>query len=345
MSDAAASPAPAPTAPAAAPAEAQAPEVQPSWEEAKAKALGTEPAPKPAPKGAKKPDAKTVANGQAPAENGAVETSKPVPAREWASLHHKQGKLKEQQAAFEQKYEAGKKELAALEARAAELEQRGKQLESLEMDPKAFVSFFAKKLGCSEAKVINSLNTFFLEGRSPTDLELDKVKADLKRRDERDTEKEKAATEQAKKDAEGAKRAKVEGYQRTIAAFVTEHADDYVHLPTFPPEAVASSAWARIQEHWTKTGQTVPLDKMLATLEAEEERKFQARQERAEKRKLGSAEAQNPERGGAGQTADHGGQQRPSTLNHQLATQRGTKARELSDREAWEESKRNSGIR
>lgn len=338
---AAASPAPAPSAPATAPAEPEGATPAPSWEEAKKAALDPGAPPKQG-----KPAPKKPATGQAPAADGAADESKPVPAREWASLKHQRQELGKKQAAFSEKYEAGKRELAALEARAAELETRGKQLEQLETDPKAFVTAFATKLGISEAKVINSLNTFFLEGRSPTDLELDKVKADLKRRDEKEAEAKKAADEQAKKDQQNQRKAKEDEYRRTIAGYVTEHADDYVHLPTFPAEAVASTAWARIQEHWQKTGESIPLDRMLATLEAEEERKFQARHERAEKRKLGAgAEPQNPARGGAGKTADHDGPQRPGTLNHQLASQRGTKSRELSDRESWEEAKRNSGIR
>ncbi len=295
----------------------------PTWEEAKGKAA---PAKKPA----------KAAETKEPAASEPEE--KTIAAREWAAYKHKTKLLKAREAAYEAKAADGQRSAAAIEARQAELEKRSQFLESIEMDPKAFVTHFAKKLGISETKVINQLNQFFLEGKNPVELELDKVKAKL-------SEKEKAD-----KDAEAAKetaaeQAKIDTYKVKIAEHVKARDDDYPLCGTYPPELVAEAAWERIKQHHARTGQSIPLDRILESLEKEEEAKFRKSEERY-KRKLGSAEQEpeNPLREGADKAASRVEQQRPSTLTHQLATTRTTNTRQLTDKEAWEEAKRNSGL-
>lgn len=318
------------------------------WEAAKAKALGKEPATpaKVAPKGKDKKTPEPAKADAAPAEEPAAEPGKEKPpsAREWAVLNHKREKLAKDQAAFNAKYEHGQKELAALETRAKELDARQAQLDALEGDPRAMIEHYGKKLGWSRGKVVNAINELLLdETKDPTGLKLAKLEQDLKRRDEEAAAKKERDAEEAKKADQQAREGKVSSYQRQIADFVKENADSYVHLPQFHAEDVAATAWRRIKSHYDKTKESLPLDEVLATLEAEEEQNFIAREERR-KRKLGSAEAQNPERGGADQAASREVQQRPSTLNHGLATQRGQPARQLSDREAWEEAKKRAGV-
>src|SRR5262252_4292641 len=268
--------------------------------------------------------------------------SKPVPAHEWGVLKHKRAKLARDEASFKERQAQGQRDMAALEARSKEVDRREQALEAMETDPKAFVSYFAKRLGVSEAKVINSLNTFFLEGRTPTDLELDKVKADLRRRDDEDKKRKEDEETEKKNAATAAERAKVGRYIGQIADFVTQNAARWDHLPEFSPEDVARTAWGRITSHYDQTGVSLPLDKVLDTLEAEEEKKFLARQDRRGRR-LSGGQTQDPEPSGAGK-AESTGQQRPQALNHGLATQRGSAARQLTDREAWEESKKRAGV-
>lgn len=319
------------------------------WEAAKARALSKEPA-APAKAAAKGKDKKTPepakADAAPPTEEPTAEPGKEKPpsAREWAVLNHKREKLAKDQAAFNAKYDHGQKELAALETRAKELDARQQQFDALDTDPRAMVEYMAKKLGLSRGKIVNTINELLLdESKNPSELRVAKLEQDLKRRDEEAAAKKERDAEDAKKADQQAREGKVTGYQRQIADFVKENADHYVHLTTFNEEDVAKTAWGRIKSHYDKTKESLPLDEVLATLEAEEEQKFVAREERR-KRKLGSAEAQNPERGGADQAASREVQQRPSTLNHGLATQRGQPARQLSDREAWEEAKKRAGV-
>lgn len=318
--------APAVTNGAAAPGESHA--EPPSWEEARDAATGEEGAPAP---GKPKTD-KT--KPETPEER-----KRRISAKEWNDYHSKRKGLALKQAEFDEKYSKGSQELAALEKRNGELEARAKHLDSLETDPKAFVEHFAKRMGMTPTKVVNALNEFFLENKDPTELKLSKLEADLKRRDEEYAERTKTEkTEQAKR----AEAQRVEGYKASIAERLKADADKYDFLPTYPPEAVANAAWARIEAHYAKTGQNIPLDKVLSILEGEEEKLYLAKEERR-KRRLGGAETpQTPARGGAAPVAlDEA--QRPSTLTNRLATQRSTQTRQLTDQEDWEEAKRGAG--
>src|SRR5262252_6070657 len=207
------------------------------WQEIRDKALkGEDAAPAKGKGKGKKPAVAIAKEAEAappppaePPDPTRPDESKPVPHREWAVLKHKREKLAKDEASFKERYAQGQRDVAALEARIKEVERREQALEAMETDPKAFISTFAKRLGVSEAKVINSLNTFFLEGRSPTDLELDKVKADLRRRDDEDKKRKEDEETEKKNAAQRASQQKVQGYIRDISSFVSANSANWVH--------------------------------------------------------------------------------------------------------------------
>lgn len=320
------SPAPAPQAPAEPSPQAAADDAT-AWQQARDKALDPGKAAEPA-----KANGKARAE-PAKAEDGKPDLTKPVPTREWQHLQRKREKLAARETELATREEKARQAEAAREARSKELDTRAQVVEALENDPKALIAHIAKKLGVSEAKAVNHINSFLLEGRSPVELEVDKLKAEQKRRDEA----EQTRREQAEKQSQ---QAKISGYLSEIAKHVTMRADDYTHLPAFPPELVAASAWERIKDHWEKTGISLPLDKVLETLESEEEKRYLIREERRKKR-LGAPPPSDPREGGPPVNRDTA--QRPNTLNHQLATQRST-GRAVSDDEDWTAIKRSAGI-
>ncbi len=305
----------------------------PEWGEVKKAAIGEDE--KPA-----KAKGKDKAADAAPEEQ-----TRDVRSDEWArykkknkAINAREETLKTREAEFSHKYENGRRELAALEKRNTELEARSKQLEQMEADPKAFVEHFSKKLGISPAKIINLMNDWALTGKTPTDLEVDKLKAQLKADQE-----EKAAN--AEKSAKAAEAAKIDGYKDSIAKHVTANADNWDFISTYPPEAVAAAAWDRIAKHHARTGESLPLDKVLKTLESEEEALYLQKEARRKKRQLSVAETtQNPLREGETAKVVLDEAQRPQTLTHRLATQRTNGTRELSEAEAWKESKRIAGL-
>lgn len=275
----------------------------------------------------------------APAE----QKDRKVKYTEWQTYEHKVAKLNQREREFNAREAKGREDFGALEKRTAEVEAREKKLASLETDPKAFIQHFADRVGMSPTKVVNALNDFFLDNKTPADLEIAKMKKDLEDRDTR------AAEERKKAEAEQGQRArqqKVQGYKNTIADTVRKTADNYTFIPAYTPEQVADAAWDRIEKHHAQTGQNLSLDKVLAILENEERAQFLRMQEFSNKRQPAGAEKVGgvPNREGAAPAANHDAQQRPTTLNHRLAGQRTPQPRGQSDQEDWEEAKRQAGM-
>lgn len=301
----------------------------PTWEEARDAATGEEGTPAPGKAKEAKPKTETP-----------EQRAERIRVKDWKAYHAQRKGLALKEADFARKQADGQRSVEALEKRTVELDARAKTLDALETDPKAFVEHFAKRMGMTPTKVVNALNEFFLENKDPTELKLNKLEADLKRRDEEAADRtKKEAAERATAEAT----ARVNGYKAKIAEIVASRAEEFTFLPTYEPEQVAEAAWARIDAHYERTKQNIPLDKVLADLESDEE-KLYLKKEEARKRRLGGAQQipQTPARGGATPVAlDEA--QRPSTLTNRLATQRSTQSRQLSDSEAWEEAKREVG--
>lgn len=323
---------PAPVAPAAPAADAGA-GAEKSWEEIRNEAVAADEKANPPAKGKDKPRPGTE---EPPKER------KPKYS-EWQSYEHKLANVNKRDKAVTAREQEGARSVEALNKRTTELDARAKQLDTLETDPKAFIEHFAKRVGMTPTKVVNALNEYFLENKSPADLEIAKLRQEQKERDERQETEKKTGAEKA---AQAAREAKVNGYKSSIAKFVTDNADKYDFLPTYPPDAVANAAWARIEAHFQKTGKNIPLDKMLATLESEEEAQFLQKEERRKKRLSAGAQqvSGGPNHEGVAPATNRDEQQRPSTLNHRLAGQRSPQARGASDQDDWEESKRLAGV-
>jgi hypothetical protein len=334
MSEAASNPSP--TADAGMNGAAQAPAGEQSWEQIKDAAIAE----------GEKGGSETPAKGKPDAKpkDGAVEPPKERKPKysEWQAYEHKLKRLNESQRAFDERRTKGEAELQAVEKRAAELDERAKLLDKLETDPKAFIEHFAKRVGMTPTKVINALNEFFLEQKSPADLEIAKLRHEREEEKRQAAEQKKAAEEKAAKDADAIR---VATYVKKIAQYVVDKADDYTHLSTYTPEDVAGAAWKRIQRHYDETGKSLPLDSVLEMLESEEERMFLAKQKRREERQsAGAQKSGSPNREGAAPAANPDAQQRPQTLNHRLAGQRTPPPRGQSDPEDWEEAKRQAGL-
>jgi len=261
---------------------------------------------------------------------------------EWETYNKKNAELTRREREFEAKYTKGSTELQAVEKRTKELDDRAKTLDKLETDPKAFVEHFAKRLNMSPGKVVNALNDFFLEQKSPAELEIAKFREDQKARDEKQaTEKTEAA--KAAKTAERDR--EVVGYKVQIADYVTKNGERYTYITGYAPQEVAAAAWNLIEAHHKKTGNNISLDKALAQLESEEEAQYQRYQKILEKRQPGGAQQVpvNTEPGGA-RGATSAEPQRPTTLNPRQAGQRSPQQRGQSDQDDWEESKRQAGV-
>jgi|SRR5215471_209424 len=306
-----------------------------AWENAKAEAFK-------APEQGKNGKATAKKEDAPPPPPEKTEEDKRVSYREWKRYHEKRQRLEAREAEYAQRVERAKAEDSAREARGRELDDRSKMLDALEADPRALIAYIAKKQGISETKAINYINSYVLEGKTPVEQELDRMKADQRRRDEEQAKREKDEKQRREDDDRTAQQIKVSNYITEIARYVTQHADDYVHLPAFSAELVGQSAWERIKAHWEKTGISLPLDKVLATLESEEEQRYLVREGRRNKR-LGAPPLEDPREGKA-TPANRESAQRPATLNNQLATQRST-GRQVSDDEDWQAIMRAAGIR
>jgi hypothetical protein len=308
----------------------------PEWDEAK-RSAGFTGKDKEKPKDGKAPPKKP---GEPESKEEREERTRRITVKEWNDYHSKRKSLNEREAQVAQRDETGRKSLAAVEARTKELEARAAHLDAIETNPKAFVEHFAKRTGTSPSKIVNALNEFFLEGRPPVELEIDKLRAEQKKRDEAEEERRKEA-------AAAGEKAKVDQYLSQIAAHVTANDEKFAMLGAYPANVVANEAWRRIVHHYNETGgQTLPLDKVLLQLEAEEEAEFLKKEERRQKRRPGGAQqvSETPARGGSAGQASPDEAQRPTTLNHKLAGQRSPVAREESDHDAWANAKRSAGI-
>lgn len=288
-----------------------------------------------------KADPPTKVDAGSKAELSKAEPEKKVPVAEWERVKAKKAAVAKREMAVQAREEEGKRSVEALEKRTTELEERGKTLDKLESDPKAFLDHFAKKLNMSPAKVLNALNDYFLEQKNPAELEVAKI------RQEREEEKRQAAEAKKKADedaAEQASTAKVRAYLGKIAEYVADPkvAEKYTFIPTYEPSRVANAAWARIVKHHETTGQNIPLDKILDILETEEEAEYLKKEERRKSRLSG--QSQDPARGGSAGKPAADEAQRPTTLNHRLAGQRTPQARGVSDQDDWEEAKRQAGV-
>lgn len=263
-----------------------------------------------------------TAEGAAP--EGVEGETPPVAAAEPEYTPEKLGKWSSKLARQKDRLATDRAALAAERAAHAELVERGKLFEGKKLRP--IIEAYAKKNGLTFEKAYSALTHEAVNGDEPTveDIVEQKLAA------EREAQAKKLEAEQLEQRDATIKHFMTESY-RYINAKLASSPHDY--LKVYNPNEVAKFAVNHILQTWQSTGQEIPLDKVLADMNAFEKQKHDLHRLRQ-----GDSQVQpNPEReDGAGSPAKHEARKRgsPTTLSNAHAAQRanGAAAKEdLSD--------------
>lgn len=184
----------------------------------------------------------------------------------------------------------------------------------LETDPDKLLDQVAKIKGTNRPAVYKSWMERTLQENDPNE-RVTRLERQLQERDEAAKAK---AEADAKAKVEANRAAMVTNYLEATKPYVQTVLPKYEHLSAYTPESVWQRSTAIAIDHWRKTGQELPLDKVLQDMENATAADYKRIKEAEESRQRGS-DAQEPthsERAGAGKSAQPETRKRGLTNAH-----------------------------